>query len=462
MKIQYALVVAGLAVGGMGLGCQDVEPQAQVLTQDQWNEVKANILTEEPTPKYKSGAIFGEKIELIGYDIAEPLEAGKPAKFTWYWRALADGTDNWKAFIHLDSEGKAFRQNLDHVPVKDLYATSRWKKGQIIKDEQTVTLRRDFPAGDAVIYLGFFKGNARLKVTNDVAKTQEAQPRVIGATVKVKGGAAEEVIPKPKYNALMVPADTVSGHVVDGKLDEAVWATIPPLTLRPLGNAPNLPSVIKTFVTPTHLYMGAKLDDSNIWGTLKDRDSDTWTEEVLEMFLDFNGDGKDYLELQITPNNVVFDAHFENQLGKGTGSRQEQIDKSRAFNLANLVSAVQVDGTLSDDVADKSWTVEFSIPLAEIPGFTGVKAGDTWALNFYRFDRPEKDKTAAYAWSTGPRGDFHQVDKFGEFHIVDVLPAAPLPMGDQIKIADPKAIRDIKIDPTKGPPPRPTLPATAE
>jgi len=407
-----------LSLAVFGFACQDVEPPAQVLTQEQWNDVKAHLLTEEPTPQYKSGAVFDNRIELIGVDVSSPLEAGKPATFTWYWRALADGTDNWKAFIHFDSVGKPFRQNLDHVPVKDLFATSRWKKGQIIKDVQTVTVRQDFPGGDAVIYLGFYKGNNRMKITNDVARTQEAQPRVIGPTLKMKGSAGEEVA-KPSYQLLKVSKEEAGELKIDGMLDEPIWAIVPAINLRPLGNVPHLSSTVKVFLTDTHLHVGAHLMDTHIWGKLTERDSDTWTEEVLEMFLDFDGDGKDYLELQITPNNVVFDAHFAEQLGRGQGSRQEQIDRARAFNLKSLQSAVHVDGTLNDDQPDKSWTVEFRIALEDIPGFKQASIGDSWAANFYRFDRPEPGKTHAYAWSTAPRGDFHQVDKFGTLKIVD-------------------------------------------
>lgn len=400
--------------------CQDVEPPAQVLTQEQWNDVKANILSEEPSPQYKVGAQFDERIELIGLDVSGPLEAGKEVTFTWYWRALKDGTDNWKAFIHLDAAKEPFRQNLDHVPVRDLFQTGKWKKGQIIKDEQKVTIRNDFPDGDAIPYIGFFKGEARLKVSNDVAKTQEAQPRVIGPTLKIKGKA--EAKPQlPEAELLKTNAEIQ----VDGKLDEPVWSTIPGIRLKPFGSAPTLNTIVKGFVSDTHLHIGARMSDKNIWGKLTERDSDTWTEEVLELFLDVDGDGKDYLELQITPNNVIFDAHFKEQLGKGQGTRQEQIDRARAVNLEGLKSAVHVEGTLNDDKEDQAWTAEISIPLQEIPGFKSANIGDSWAVNFYRFDRPEAGKTHAYGWSTEPRGDFHQVDKFGKLNIVSEVKMAP-------------------------------------
>lgn len=368
--------------------------------------VRASILVkEEPTPMYKSGAIFDGKIELIGFDITDesrrvfggPLAPGMHVTFTWYWRALSDGAEDWKMYAHLDSVRKEFRQRLDHAPTKD-YPTSRWKKGQIIRDVQKAQLAWEFPLGDVSLDVGLYNDDAQMRVTN-IEKAQELSLKVAG----------QEIL-KPKYEALMVSADAVAAHVIDGKLDEDVWTTLPELTLGPFRTGPDLSSVIKTFVSPTHLYVGAVLHDTDIRTTLTERDYLT-SEDDFMMILDLNGDGKDYLVLQLTPNNVVADARFETRIRV---NRQAEEAKARAFDLPNLKSAVHVD-------TDKSWTVEFSIPLSEIPGFTGVKAGDVWALNFFRSNLSESDELVWNAWSTAVFSDFHEVHKFGELHIVDTL-----------------------------------------
>lgn len=402
--------------------CQDVEQPTVVLTQEQWAEVQKHILTEEPQPKYRVGARFGDKIELIGFDLTEPLIAGKPATFTWYWRALEDVSENWKVFVHLDSSARPFRQNLDHVPVKDMFPTNRWKKGNIVKDIQQVTLRPDWPGGAAIPYVGFYRGDQRLKPGGPAPLTQEAQPRVIGPTLQVQGSAASEE-PKPTYSlrALKNEDTTIT---VDGKLDEAFWEKLPKLTLFPFGNAPKSATIVQAAITEDALLLGAQLEDAHIWGTLQNRDDQTWTEEVLELFLDVNGDGEDYLELQVTPQGTVFDANFKKRLGRGEGSREDQIAAAKAFNLEGLEVKVNVDGTLNNDAdQDKGWTVELKIPLASIPAMTTpVSPKSRWAVNVYRFDRPAPKTTHAYGWSTGPRGDFHQVDKFGAWEVTSALP----------------------------------------
>ncbi len=432
--------------------CQEVEQPKTVLTQEQWKEVKANILTEAPTPKFPVGANFENKIELIGFDVDTPLEAGKRTTFTFYWKVLAPVDQDWKIFLHLESGGK--RHNFDHSPLNGMYETSRWKKGEIIKDTYSDSLPANFPAGNATPYLGLWRGSNRMKVVNEVPLTKEPQPRVIAPTLPIRGKAGatpQKGATTPKYSIRTVdPTDLEI--TLDGKLDDEIWSRIPPAQLLPFGNqAEKQTTWVKMFVSGGDLFLGGHLADKNIWGTLKNRDDETWKEEVLEFFLDPDGDGKDYLELQITPHNTVFDAKFDKRLGTDRGqSREEQIASAKAWNLEGLQSAVHVDGTLDNAKdEDKMWSVELKLPLKSIPGLGEGKVtpNDTWAMNFYRFDRPKEGTTWAYGWSTEPRGDFHQIDKFGEGRIAAAVDVRR-PVVTPEMIREMRKNIDLKVRPT--------------
>ena len=106
------------------------------------------------------------------------------------------------------------------------------------------------------------------------------------------------------------------------------------------------------------------------------------------------------------------------------------IETNRRFtqDITQVQAVFGLEGTLNDPSdQDQSWSVELRLPLDRIPGLQDKKPaiGDEWALNFYRFDRPKDGTTWAYAWSTAPRGDFHQVDKFGVGKIAAAAAAAP-------------------------------------
>ena len=423
--------------------CQEVEKPTTMLTQQQWKEVERHILEAEPTPKYKVGAIFDGKIELIGYDIEGDFTPGKPATFKFYWRSIKEVDKNWKVFVHFESSKKNKRRNFDHVPVGGLYETTRWRPGQIIEDIHTETLPGDFPVGKAKPLIGFWRGKDRLPITNDTSKTKDN--RAVGPEVDVvakgngSGGSAAAADPassKPTFAANELPGAKIT---LDGKLDEVEWGSTPKVDLTPFANGEHATEA-RIFYTADALYIGAKLVDEDIWGDFTKRDSDTWTQEVFEVFLDVDGDNRDYLELQVTPRNVVFDANFKTRLSGGKGSRTDKINAARAWNMEGLETAVSIDGTLNEDGdEDRSWTIEMKLPFASTPGLSGPpKKGDTWALNLYRFDRPGKKGARAYAWSTGPRGDFHEVSKFGALTFAG-------PRGGGVKAIQPTKL--LKIDP---------------
>ena len=151
-----------------------------------------------------------------------------------------------------------------------------------------------------------------------------------------------------------------------------------------------------------------------MWSKFTERDSNTWEQEVIELFIDADGDKKDYLELQVTPANVVFDAKF--------ARHRSDLKIARAWNMAGLKTAVSVDGTLNkrDDV-DKSWTVEMAVPFAEVPGAkTPPKNGSLWRANLFRWDWPKSSKRQkAAAFSPPVIGDFHALHRFGRIRFVD-------------------------------------------
>lgn len=413
--LNLTLASTVLALSTCLAACQEVDQPKTTLTQKQWQEVKRHIDPKQVDPEYPIGAKFGDKIELIGFDVSKPLVAGKPSTFTWYWKALDDIDDNWKVFVHFDSSKKAYRQNLDHHPLDGLYQTSRWKKGQVIEDVQKVTLNGNYPAGQAVPYIGFYKGNQRLPIKNGVKKTDDR--RVIGPPLTIKnpndkGRAAKEL---PTYSPAEVDQAALEKAKVDGKLDEDFWKKAKPISLEPFGAAPDLHTKVYVLRGKDHLLVGARMPDERVWSKLDKRDADTWTEEVFEMYIDKDRDGKDYLEMQINPLGTVFDAHFAQRLGRGKGSRDEQIDRARAWNMKGLESAVYVEGTVNDDSdKDTAWSVELKIPYTSIPGIDQApKDGESWAVDFYRYDRPDDKRTYAYAWSKPNGGSFHQVERFG-------------------------------------------------
>lgn len=415
MKKPTALKAALLAVA-LGACSEHATP---TLTPAQQKKVEAAFVTA-PKPQHAVGANIEDQVRLIGYDIDKTEVApGESFTVTWYVEALAEPMGDNNIFVHFQGakgDRKAW-MNLDHHLVEGLLPLRQLKKGQIVKDVQKVNVSPDFPGGEAKLYWGLWRGEYRLKLKNQEVP-HDGEGRVIGPTVRVKGG--KPVLPEAVANRLAAE-QTVT---VDGKLDEPFWANATwtkPFT-PPNGSGGEAPFTRAAFFwTPFTLYVGVEAKDPDVWTDFKERDSNTWEQEVIELFIDADGDRKDYLELQVTPANVLFDARFE--------AHRSDLAKARAWNMNGWQTGAHVDGTLNQrDDEDKGYTIEMAIPVAEVPGapHMPVQAGDTWRVNLFRWDFPKGGKQVAAAFSPPVVGDFHALDRFGRLLFRDpAAPAAP-------------------------------------
>jgi len=343
------------------------------------------------------------------------VKPGQSITVTYYIEMLAEHPDNNKIFVHFQgrkNDRKAWI-NLDHHPVGGLLPLRQLKKGQIVKDVQVIELHSDFPGGVAKIYWGLWRGDHRLKIQNAKEVPHDTEGRVVVASVTVDGPRT----PRPRMPSVTATRVGDTERItVDGKLDEAVWGRAKPTAAwtSPDGKRRPVPKTTARLAwTATHLYVGVESDDDDVWSTFTARDSNTWEQEVIEIFIDADGDKKDYLELQVSPTNVVFDARFERH--------RSDLSKARAWNMAGLETAARVDGTVNQrDDTDRGWTVEMAIPVDQVPGAKSpITHGHVWRANLFRWDFPKGKRGRAAAFSPPVVGDFHALSKFGRIRFND-------------------------------------------
>ncbi len=375
----------------------------QSLTPEQQAKVNQHLLTSAPQPQIPINAIIENEIKLIGIDISKNQVApGGQLTVTYYLEALKDDISNARIFVHLQGENKQIAwMNLDHHPVEGLYPLRNLKKGQILKDVQTFTLKSNYPNGIAKLYWGIYEGNRRFKISNEADVQRDQEGRVLLTSIQVKGQVQ-------LTSATVFPKE---GEInLDGKLDDTAWqkAIWTPYWISPRGEvSASTPKTRAKFLwDDQYLYIGVEAIDQDVWGSFTQRDSNTWEEEVVEVFLDADGDSRDYLELQFTPNNVIFDARFE--------YRRSDLSKARAWQMQGLKSAVFVDGTLNErsDI-DRAVFFEIAVPVAEVPGAKTPLAQQRWRANLFRFDFPKGGRQLAAAFSPPIVPDFHALEQFG-------------------------------------------------
>jgi hypothetical protein len=140
-----------------------------------------------PAPAHRVEAVFGDAIELIGYEATpEPARRGAEVSVTFWWRARAEVDEDWQVFVHLDDETRrAGRVIADHFPAQGRYRTPAWRAGDVVKD----TWRFTAPEGEAdelSIWTGFYRGDARLPVSQPGRALHDGVNRVRAGTIALQ------------------------------------------------------------------------------------------------------------------------------------------------------------------------------------------------------------------------------------------------------------------------------------
>ena len=166
---------------------------------------------------------------------------------------------------------------------------------------------------------------------------------------------------------------------IDGKLDEFSWAAAGRVgAFRSIHN----PDARPKFVTEAsvvwddnNFYAAFACRDTEPWSRMVKRDDHLWEEEVVEVFLDPDGDGQNYAELEVSPQNVVVDLLIPRpRSGANTAIK---------WDIEGLQTAVGRHAA--------GWIAEIAIPWKSLGG-AGVtaapKPGDRWRVGLYRIKRP--------------------------------------------------------------------------
>ncbi len=123
---------------------------------------------QDAMPQVNQGTLFGEAIQLLGYDFAPPTTLDQPFALTLYWQSLAPVVEGYDVFVHiLDESGNVVAQ-VDQEPVAILAPTHRWQPGDIIRDPYALFLPADLPAGTYQLSVGMYlrATGVRLPITD--------------------------------------------------------------------------------------------------------------------------------------------------------------------------------------------------------------------------------------------------------------------------------------------------------
>lgn len=233
---------------------------------------------------------------------------------------------------------------------------------------------------------------------------------------------------------------TVLTPVLDGRLDESIWGHAPwsepfvdiEADLKP---RPLFETRMRMLWDDDALYIGARLEEPHVWGTLTEHDAVIYHDNDFEVFLDPSGRGHHYVELEVNPLDTTWDLLLTHPYRSGG-------TPISGWEFEGLRTAVHIDGTLNDpsDI-DSGWSVEIAIPWRSLRDVAGVdcppKDGDRWRINFSRVEWQHEivdggyrkvPGTPEYNWVWSPQHaiDMHRPEWWGVLQFSDRITDLPI------------------------------------
>ena len=258
----------------------------------------------------------------------------------------------------------------------------------------------------------------------------------LAATLAAAAGVAGAESPR-RYLCRALSAGTPA-PAIDGSADDTAWRgaawSEPFVDIRGAGfAAPLFATRFRALWDERALYLLAELAEPRLFATLSAHDSVIFHDPDFELFLDPDGDGRDYFEIEINALGTTWDLSLDRPYHEGGRAND-------AWEADGLSVAIGLDGTLNEprDI-DVGWTVELALPWRAFspPGGTARApvAGESWRVNFSRVEWPLAVRDGRYGkvpgaceenwvWTAQGRIDMHRPERWGWF---DFAPGAVAP-----------------------------------
>lgn len=407
--VVVAVLVAVVAVTGVLSGCDGRVTPGRVVD-------RTGPLATTPAAALAAARPldvgFAQGLRLVGVQAPASVARGGRAELKLY--VLVEGdvtTKKPKVSAHLAPVDADMVVGIGDHMLLGGRGIATWRKGDLLVDDFSIVLPNELAADEVALWVGMQENKDQWKPVVAPGVVVNRRSRVEVARVKLEGA------PAPKADAQVPRA--AGAIVVDGKLDEADWARAPrlgPFVAWDGMSAITRPTTARMLWSADALYLAFEAADPDVHTPYKKHDDPIYESEAVEIFVDADGDGDVYVELQSAPNDITFDAAF-------AGGARKNMDTS--FEAGHQVKTA-VDGTFNDDKdEDRGFISEWRIPVAALKDVPAgePKVGASWKVNLFRLERLRAKGritgSEASAWSTPLSGDFHNLARFGTVTFVE-------------------------------------------
>jgi hypothetical protein len=199
--------------------------------------------------------------------------------------------------------------------------------------------------------------------------------------------------PKAYDVPFAMQAPTLDGLLDDGAWANASWSEHYGDIQGPELSEPRFKTRMKMLWDDSYLYVGVEMQEPDLWATYEERDLIVYHEHDFEIFIDPDGDAREYYEIEVNVLGTIFDLYLYNAYRDGGPAEH-------GWDCAGLVSAINHVGTINDPSdRDTGWTLEWAIPFSSLvppPAIDGDEGPERsrlgraplpwthWRINFSR------------------------------------------------------------------------------
>ncbi|MBI4619754.1 MAG: DUF2723 domain-containing protein [Desulfobacterales bacterium] len=139
------------------------------------------VIVNNPAIEKMVNAVYNDKIVLIGYNMdRSSAHIGETIKLSLFWKSLEAMDKDYKFIVLITGEdgriiGKKLSDPFTHKPAYGIYPTSKWRNGEVIKENMDILIHLGFSPGIFYINLavgGEERGEELLLITSEDTATE--------------------------------------------------------------------------------------------------------------------------------------------------------------------------------------------------------------------------------------------------------------------------------------------------
>jgi len=200
--------------------------------------------------------------------------------------------------------------------------------------------------------------------------------------------------------------------IIDGDLSDWKTPFSGPFVIHNSGEKATQKTFVSLSWNDENLYIGYRSDDSKIIGKSQPKDSKIYeTDDLVEIFIDPDGDGKNYVEIGVNAFSTNYDMLLK-CISPGCGGWNTAMN----FTIAGLETISKI--------TPEGFCTEIKIPFSSLEkvengNFIKPKIGTKWKANTFRIDYGNTTEYLALQDYKSLKFGFHHPDEFAVFEFVE-------------------------------------------